>query len=117
MQSLGTLRRLPATGEWNRISGHMNVKSSVYCIAVQGCNKCPWPRELTTRSIYSELPNPTTIPPSPSHGHRRVYTAQLPAAPAELDCTRCQAMRNDIPGRDPVEYLAIMAFSSKIYPQ
>lgn len=59
--------------------------------------------------------NPTHHFYRPSHGYRRVNTAQLLAAPPELDCTRCKAVRNCVPGRSPDEHPPIMATPSTSY--
>lgn len=73
-------------------------------------------------AILKDVPNTLSYIPAyhsrlPSHGDRRVNTAQLLAAPAELDCTSCEAVRNSITGRDPDEHPAIMATPSTIYTQ
>lgn len=76
----------------------------------------------STNAILQDVHNtlnhiPTCHSRPPSYGNRRVNTAQLLAAPAELDCTRCKAVRNGITGRDPDEHPATMANPSTIYTQ
>lgn len=95
----------------------MNVKSSgcLLHLSFRGVYALDITILQDVHNTLNYIPAYHSLPPS--HGNRRVNTAQLLAAPAELDCTSCKAVRNRITGRDPDEHAAIMATPSTIYTQ